>query len=88
MRSSCRASAATAAGSAAGLLARHSRTLLPDSATMARNQSALRSLEVGTPGNYIEGALTEASFRCGKDLFHAMSVGQGNPGSPSLAHGV
>ena len=47
-RPSCRSSAATASDSA-GRLARHIRTLLPDSATMARNQRALRSLGVAIP---------------------------------------
>lgn len=52
IRPSCRSSAATASGSAIGRLARHIRTLPPDSATMARNHSAFRSLVVGTSHNY------------------------------------
>src|SRR5688572_16080205 len=63
-RTSWRSSATTASGAAVGLLARHSRTLLPDNATMARNQSALRSLEVAMPGNYIGFPMTQASFGC------------------------
>jgi hypothetical protein len=57
-------------------LARHIRTLLPDTATTARNQRALRSLEVGTPRNYIERGGGEASFCCAKQLFNAMGPGK------------
>ena len=73
MRSSWRSSATAALESAAGLLARHIRTLLPESATAARNQSALRSFEVGTPGSYIQRAVMRASFCRAKCRFDANS---------------
>lgn len=70
-RPSCRSSAATACASASILLARHIRTLPPESATRARNIRALRSFEVGTTGSYIRCVVTLASFNRTRGRFSA-----------------
>jgi hypothetical protein len=63
-RSSCLASASPCAEVGGGKLDRVRRTAVPDSATIARNQSALRSLGVGTCQQCIAPFRSLTSFRC------------------------
>jgi hypothetical protein len=65
----CRSSAADSVVVTCGTLARQSLTPPPDSATRARNQSALRSLAVGTTYNCVVGSRTLTPFeRANNDL--------------------